>query len=86
MKPAKVMTELSFQGAPDVRVVIFRGYPVMAITYRTDPEAPASDDSLVLAGQDEHADVAAAVDPKWRRAVVPISVRPTPRWMPFGPS
>ncbi|MCH7225296.1 alpha-L-glutamate ligase-like protein [Haloferula sp. A504] len=31
VKPAKVMTELSFQGAPDVRVVIFRGYPVMAM-------------------------------------------------------
>ncbi len=31
VKPARVMTELSFQGAPDVRVVIFRGYPVMAM-------------------------------------------------------
>lgn len=31
VKSARVMTELSFQGAPDVRVVIYRGYPVMAM-------------------------------------------------------
>lgn len=31
VQAARVMTELSFQGAPDVRVVIFRGYPIMAM-------------------------------------------------------
>lgn len=31
IRATRVMTELSFQGAPDVRVVIFRGYPVMAM-------------------------------------------------------
>lgn len=31
VKPARIMTELSFQGAPDVRVVIYKGYPVMAM-------------------------------------------------------
>lgn len=29
--PARVMTEISFQGAPDVRVVMLYGYPVMAM-------------------------------------------------------
>jgi len=29
--PAKVLTEISFQGAPDIRVVMLRGYPVMAM-------------------------------------------------------
>lgn len=29
--PAKVLTEISFQGAPDIRVVMFKGYPVMAM-------------------------------------------------------
>jgi alpha-L-glutamate ligase-like protein len=29
--PARVLTEISFQGAPDIRVVMFQGYPVMAM-------------------------------------------------------
>ena len=29
--PAKVLTEISFQGAPDIRVVMLKGYPVMAM-------------------------------------------------------
>ena len=29
--PAQVLTEISFQGAPDIRVVMLRGYPVMAM-------------------------------------------------------
>jgi alpha-L-glutamate ligase-like protein len=29
--PAKVLTEISFQGAPDIRVVMLHGYPVMAM-------------------------------------------------------
>lgn len=29
--PAKVVTDLSFQGAPDVRIVLLHGYPVMAM-------------------------------------------------------
>jgi alpha-L-glutamate ligase-like protein len=31
VKPAAVLTALSFQGAPDIRVVLYRGYPVMAM-------------------------------------------------------
>jgi alpha-beta hydrolase superfamily lysophospholipase len=37
-------------------------YPVLAITYRNDENAPATDDSLILAGQEEWEDVAAAAD------------------------
>lgn len=37
-------------------------YPTLLITYRNDPEAPSTEDSLLLLGQDEYADVAAAVD------------------------
>lgn len=29
--PAKVMTDISFQGAPDIRIVMLHGYPVMAM-------------------------------------------------------
>jgi alpha-L-glutamate ligase-like protein len=29
--PIKVLTDISFQGAPDIRVVMFHGYPVMAM-------------------------------------------------------
>lgn len=29
--PAKVLTDISFQGAPDIRVVMLHGYPVMAM-------------------------------------------------------
>lgn len=38
------------------------GYPVLVIRYRNDPESPATGDSLILMGQEEHEDVAAAVD------------------------
>lgn len=38
------------------------GYPVLVIRYRNDPDSPATDDSLILMGQEEHEDVAAAVD------------------------
>ena len=31
VKPAKVMTDISFQGAPDIRIVVLHGYPVMAM-------------------------------------------------------
>lgn len=37
-------------------------YPTLLITYRNDPGAPATDDSLLLLGQEEYADVMAAVD------------------------
>ena len=37
-------------------------YPTLLITYRNDPGAPGTDDSLLLLGQEEYADVAAAVD------------------------
>jgi alpha-L-glutamate ligase-like protein len=29
--PAKILTEISFQGAPDIRIVMLHGYPVMAM-------------------------------------------------------
>jgi alpha-L-glutamate ligase-like protein len=29
--PARVLTEISFQGAPDIRIVMLHGYPVMAM-------------------------------------------------------
>jgi uncharacterized protein len=38
------------------------GHPMLLITYRNDPGAPATDGSLVLNGQEEWPDVAAAVD------------------------
>lgn len=31
VQPAKALTEISFQGAPDIRVVMLYGYPVMAM-------------------------------------------------------
>ncbi len=31
VRPAKVMTEMSYQGAPDIRIVMLHGYPVMAM-------------------------------------------------------
>ncbi len=31
VRPAKVMTEISYQGAPDIRLVMLHGYPVMAM-------------------------------------------------------
>lgn len=31
VRPARVLTDLSYQGAPDVRVVLLHGYPVMAM-------------------------------------------------------
>ena len=38
------------------------GYPVLAIRYRNDPDSPGTDESLVLMGQEEYADIASAVD------------------------
>ena len=29
--PSRVMTDISFQGAPDIRVVMFHGYPIMVM-------------------------------------------------------
>lgn len=37
-------------------------YPTLLINYRNDPGAPATSDSLLLLGQEEYEDVAAAVD------------------------
>lgn len=31
VQPARVLTNISFQGAPDIRIVLFHGYPVMAM-------------------------------------------------------
>lgn len=31
VRPAAVLTALSFQGAPDIRIVLFHGYPIMAM-------------------------------------------------------
>ncbi len=31
VRPAKVMTDISYQGAPDIRIVMLHGYPVMAM-------------------------------------------------------
>jgi alpha-L-glutamate ligase-like protein len=31
VRPAKVMMDFSYQGAPDIRIVLFHGYPVMAM-------------------------------------------------------
>jgi uncharacterized protein len=38
------------------------GHPLLLVTYRNDPGAPATDDALILNGQAEWPDVAAAVD------------------------
>lgn len=37
--PAKLLTSLSFQGAPDVRVVMLHGYPVMAMLRASTKES-----------------------------------------------
>jgi pimeloyl-ACP methyl ester carboxylesterase len=37
-------------------------YPTLLVNYRNDPGAPATGDSLLLLGQEEYEDVAAAVD------------------------
>ncbi len=37
-------------------------YPTLLIRYRNDPDSPSTGDSLIRMGQDEYADVAAAVD------------------------
>lgn len=31
VRPASLLTEISYQGAPDIRIVLFHGYPVMAM-------------------------------------------------------
>ncbi|MEY4243253.1 MAG: hypothetical protein RLZZ245_838 [Verrucomicrobiota bacterium] len=31
VRPAKLLTDISYQGAPDIRIVLFHGYPVMAM-------------------------------------------------------
>ncbi len=31
VRPAQVMTQISYQGAPDIRIVMLHGYPVMAM-------------------------------------------------------
>lgn len=31
VSPSKILTDISFQGAPDIRVVMFHGYPVMVM-------------------------------------------------------
>ncbi len=31
VRPARVMTDITFQGAPDIRIVMLHGYPVMAM-------------------------------------------------------
>lgn len=31
VRPAKILTDISYQGAPDIRVVLLHGYPVMAM-------------------------------------------------------
>lgn len=31
VRPAKLMTRISYQGAPDIRIVLLQGYPVMAM-------------------------------------------------------
>ncbi|MES2996526.1 MAG: alpha-L-glutamate ligase-like protein [Verrucomicrobiota bacterium] len=31
VRPARVLTDISYQGAPDIRVVLLHGYPVMAM-------------------------------------------------------
>lgn len=31
VRPAKILTDISYQGAPDIRIVLLHGYPVMAM-------------------------------------------------------
>lgn len=31
VRPAKILTDISYQGAPDIRVVMLHGYPIMAM-------------------------------------------------------
>lgn len=31
VRPAKILTDISYQGAPDIRIVMLHGYPVMAM-------------------------------------------------------
>lgn len=45
-----------------VQAVSDRGYPILVIRYRNDPDSPATGDSLILMGQEEYPDVAAGVD------------------------
>ncbi|MGJ8644241.1 MAG: alpha-L-glutamate ligase-like protein [Luteolibacter sp.] len=39
VQPAKLLTDMSFQGAPDVRVVMLHGYPVMAMLRASTKES-----------------------------------------------
>jgi alpha-L-glutamate ligase-like protein len=39
VQPAKLLTALSFQGAPDIRVVMLHGYPVMAMLRASTKES-----------------------------------------------
>lgn len=39
VQPAKILTALSFQGAPDIRVVMLHGYPVMAMLRASTKES-----------------------------------------------
>jgi alpha-L-glutamate ligase-like protein len=43
VRPAKVLTDISYQGAPDIRIVMLHGYPVMAMlraaTHESDGRA-----------------------------------------------
>ena len=39
VQPAKLLTDLSFQGAPDIRVVMLHGYPVMAMLRASTKES-----------------------------------------------
>jgi alpha-L-glutamate ligase-like protein len=39
VQPAKLLTEMSFQGAPDIRVVMLHGYPVMAMLRASTKES-----------------------------------------------
>jgi len=43
VRPAKVLTDISYQGAPDIRLVMLHGYPVMAMlraaTHESDGRA-----------------------------------------------
>ena len=39
VRPAKLLTDMSFQGAPDIRVVMLHGYPVMAMLRASTKES-----------------------------------------------
>jgi alpha-L-glutamate ligase-like protein len=39
VQPAKLLTDMSFQGAPDIRVVMLHGYPVMAMLRASTKES-----------------------------------------------